>query len=341
MPRVGSSILSQERDLPKRRGAWIRYRTELRHRHTNELLHRVDSDIKQDRENESLGDDPVLELITRYDATEFKLDSKSNSWLGQSAASAPSYTLRILSIAIINALQSIVKYYPGQKLSGNVVEVAWPYAILVHHYDELKGFKAACLSKDVSELCARERDVPEHIDRLIQFLDDSIMERVKAEQNRLKKGFNTFENLWIAYRPGRTAGDLSILKEWKPYVVSGISGGSFVNPPIPWTIQGWTLDFNGTFLGRREFRMDIPRLTARLSSRQTHTSWIMRPTSQQGPWKTMLSTERCGSTFFKSNVEIMWGNRWSSRTVRYARSVLCNTTSSFLYKANMTPMRKR
>lgn len=187
------------------------------------------------------------------------MENKASSWLGQGAASAPSYKLRILSAAIINALQSIVKYYPGQNLSGNVVEVAWPYAILVHHYDELKGFKAGCLSKNAVELCARERDVAEHIDRLIEFLDENIMDRVKAEQNRLNKGFYTFENLWIAYKPGRTVGDLNTLKEWKPYVGSGISGGSFVNPSITWTVQGWTLDFDGIHLGRREFLIDIPR----------------------------------------------------------------------------------
>lgn len=249
---------SMQIDPPIRRTAWIRYRTELRHRVTGELLHRIDSNTKKSNDDDTTAEGPILELITRYDAREFR-PNQEGSRIGQSSASAPSYSLRILSIAIINALQNIVEYYPGQNLSGHAVEVAWPYAILVHHYDELQDFKRKCQSKDVSELCAREKDAPEHIDHLIQFLDENIMERVIAEKNRLKKGFYTFEDTWVAYKPGRTVGDFTNQEKWQPYVISEVRGGSFVNPPVPWTIRGWTLGFDGTYVGRCEYTIDIPR----------------------------------------------------------------------------------
>lgn len=250
-------ILTQS-DPPIRTNAWIRYRTELRHRVTGELLHRIDSDTKNSHKDDAGSGEPILELITKYETREFK-PSQESSWIGQNSASAPSYSLRILSIAIINALQAIVEYYPGQNLSGNAVEVAWPYAILVHHYDELQKFKITCQSKEASELCAREKNAPEHIDHLIKFLDENIMERVIAEKNRVKKGFHTFEDIWVTYKPGRTVGDLTNQQQWRPYVISEVIGGSFVNPPTSWTIRGWTLEFDGTNVGRSAYTIEISR----------------------------------------------------------------------------------
>lgn len=245
-------------DQPKRRGAWIRYRTELRHRDTGELLHRIDSDTPRPNENEHLGEGPIFELITKYNAKEYN-SKQEGSRIGQSSASPSSIILRILSVAIINALQTIVEYYPGQNLSGDVVEFAWPYAILVHHYDELKDFKTKCQSVDISELCAREKDAPEHIDRLVEFLDENIMKSIRAERTRLAKGFHTFENFWIPYKPGRTVGTFTDRGEWQPYVVSEVTGGILENPPVPWIIKGWRLKFNGTYVGRCKYSMEIPR----------------------------------------------------------------------------------
>lgn len=249
-------------DHPKRRSAWIRYRTELRHRITGELLHRVDSNMRKNREDDSSGEGPILELVTRYDTNTsgFQAENQqATSWIGQSSASAPAYSLRIYSTALINALQAVVEYYPGQNLSGTSVEIKWPYPVLVHHYDQLRDFKVKCQSKHPSELCAREKDAPEHIDHLIRFLDDNIMERVVTEQERLKEGFFTFENYWVAHKPGRTVATLNKQGIWSPYVISELTGGSFENPPTSWTIHGWNLNFDGRYLGRNKFQIHTAR----------------------------------------------------------------------------------
>lgn len=201
-------LVEQELPEPKvheRRKPWIRYRTELRHRTTGELLYRNDSQVREGDEDDSFGGIPVLELVTRYDTntSEFKTDGSSGqaSWMGQASASAPAYSVKIYSQCIISALQAVVEYYPSQNLSGTSIEVKWPYAVLVHHYDQLLDFKARCQSASPSETCVREKDAPEHIDLLIHFLDENIMERVRAEQKRLKDSFQTFEDLWVAYKP--------------------------------------------------------------------------------------------------------------------------------------------
>ncbi|KAK7710327.1 hypothetical protein SLS64_005912 [Diaporthe eres] len=212
-----------EDDEPGQCRPWIRYRTELRHRVTGELVHRSDSDEPQQRELESQDEHPIFELITRYETGGSKLEQAREELqepsAGQILDSAPSYSLRIYSPAILNALRSVVQYYPSQDLTGSTIEVKWPYAILVHHYDELKEFKENCGAKYPDELCAREKDASTHIVHLLNFLDDNIMERVWAEAERLKEGFHTFENLWIMFKPGSTVVFRNLHSEWKAMVV--------------------------------------------------------------------------------------------------------------------------
>lgn len=258
-------------EQPETRKPWIRYRTELRHRITGELLYSKDSRVRKGEEDDFSGGTLVLELITRYDtnSSDFKSDKSSGqqqtSWMGQTSASAPTYSVKIYSQSIIDALQSVVEYYPSQDLSGTSIEVKWPYAVLVHHYDQLLEFKAKCQGKSPAEMCVREKDAPEHIDLLIQFLDENIMERVRAEQQRLKGGFGTFENLWVAYKPGRTVGDLTKQDIWQFYVVADVTGGIYDTPPTSWIMKGWTLAYDGKYIGRRHYQITIGRFNGEMN----------------------------------------------------------------------------
>lgn len=84
------------------------------------------------------------------------------------------------------------------------------------------------------------------------------MERVRAEQERLEKGFCTFENAWVAYKPGITHVYRSIDSSWRAFVVDNISGGIYCKPTQPWVVTGWSLQFDGIFLGRHLWGMTIP-----------------------------------------------------------------------------------
>lgn len=250
-----------EKDKSDQCQPWIRYRTELRHRVTGDLIHRTDSDKPQKRELENQDNQPIFELITRYETGGSKLEQAREALnepsAGQNLDSAPSYSLRIYSPAILNALRSVVQYYPSQDLSGSTVEVKWPYPILVHHYDALQQFKANCDAKDSNELCAREIDASAHITRLLNFLDENIMERVRAEEERLADGFHTFENLWIIFKPGSTTVFRNLHSEWKAMVISHVIGGVFQTLTTPWKVIGWHLEFDGKYLGRRSYEMNI------------------------------------------------------------------------------------
>lgn len=240
----------------ERRKAWVRYRTEYRHPINGEVIHKKDTDglyTESYEDNDSQW--PAFEIITTY---KVRMTSVTGAGINNTEAipistslSTPSYHMNIYSVAIINALQSVVKYYPLQNLTGDSVVVKWPFPVLVHHYKELIAFRDTCASTNPDILCVKEKGAQEHIDLLMCFLDEHIMPAVHAEEARNARGFETWESLWVKYKPGSTTLAKPVLdKEYNANVVHSLSGGTFMNPPEPWCLTLWSLKFDGTLLNR-------------------------------------------------------------------------------------------
>lgn len=239
-----------------KRAPFIRYRVEYRDSTTDEVIRSHESEdpnIIPPRDTES----PPFEVtkIFRLKPWRTKTTAKDKSTEDvppvYPGAVAPIHRLRIFSTAIINALQSVVKYYPGQDLTGDTVEVQWPYPVLVHHYDEISMFAVECAEKEVDLLCERERDAASHIKLLLEYLDANVMETVRAEQERNRKGLYTFESFWVGNKPGTTI--LQAIEEDKDLrrlTIHSVKGGIFEYPPQDWQVQYWGLEFDGTYLGR-------------------------------------------------------------------------------------------
>ncbi|KAK6222788.1 hypothetical protein LQW54_000597 [Pestalotiopsis sp. IQ-011] len=237
----------------------IRFKVEYRHPETYEVissqtttrLGEENGDLDQDQH------DPVFEVVTTYEARITKGSTKEtyDSIPPRKSFKAPKYRLRIYSLALRNALRTVVKYYPSQDLSGDVIEVHWPYPVLAHHYSELDEYKNACATKEKEDLCVRDVDAFDHITLLLDFLDENIMKEVRIEQERNARGFYTWEYAWVPYQPGvfstvRQAED----REHRTYVIKSVSGGTFTDPRIEWTITYWTLAFDGEYVIREQSR---------------------------------------------------------------------------------------
>lgn len=67
----------------------------------------------------------------------------------------------------------------------------WHYPLLVHHYEKLVEFHDAAAAKDPHGICRMEREADDHVPLLLQFLDHQVIEGVRAEQERNKRGFYT------------------------------------------------------------------------------------------------------------------------------------------------------
>ena len=248
-----------ESSPPNRRSAgiadtepWVRYRTEYRDIHSGAILSRWDTRHRE----ESIGskgpvDEPIFELVTEWKAR-MSAGDEDESFTSSPDLIPLSHTkrLNLYSTAIINALQTVVKYYPSQDLSGSPVTVNYPYAVLVHHYDELATFKAACEAMQPSEMCEREVHASSHLKLLLRFLDETIMEEVRLEQKRNKNGSHTWDMMWVGYKPGSTRLDRMNRTNSMGVVVQSVSGGAFADPPSPWFVEAWSLDFDDGLIGR-------------------------------------------------------------------------------------------
>ena len=242
---------------------WVQYSEEFMDPRTDEIIYKRTSRTPTFEEsfNSGSADEPIFERVTTYKA---RLSSDKESPTSKPHAnyseeppralgSAISYRILIYSRALINALQAVVAYYPSQNLSGDVLEIDWPYRILVHHYDELVLFQNKVMSKSPADLCVRERDAAEHLKLLIQFLDDAVMVDIWAEAERNKRGFCTYENFWYLYRPGCVVVSNLISRDrsdWDAMVVEEASGGPSGDSGR-WDVRGWNLRFDGTYLDRQ------------------------------------------------------------------------------------------
>lgn len=163
----------------------------------------------------------------------------------------PTYSMRVYSPAIIHALRTVVQYYPEHDLNGSDIKINWPYCILVHHYDELQEFARTRSSIPPEALCIRDRLVVDHMETLIQYLNETVMEGVKAEMERNARGSYTYDHAWVLRKPGRTIVTKQRSEtDWRAMVIKSISGGTFTNPPRQWETTYWSLRYNGRYISR-------------------------------------------------------------------------------------------
>ncbi|PMD40825.1 P-loop containing nucleoside triphosphate hydrolase protein [Hyaloscypha variabilis F] len=111
-------------------------------------------------------------------------------------------TMKIYSMYLINVLRDVVHYWPGLNLQDHPVKIRKPYAVLIHHLDELRMYKdrhPVHHSHEYVKLCN------EDIDILIGIVDKECGEDIRSERKRYQKSppMATFENLWMLFKPGQ------------------------------------------------------------------------------------------------------------------------------------------
>ncbi|KAH6695531.1 hypothetical protein F5X68DRAFT_163790 [Plectosphaerella plurivora] len=235
----------------------VRWCVNYRNVETGDLIYEAfgDEESDLDIQNSLPRGEPSFEIIKLLQTKQEKAesDSTTSSPKGPPAAiqqEPPVYSIRIHSEEIINALQSVVKYYPQVKLEESPLNLSYPYPILCHHYDELKEFAITCRDRDPSTACDLEKNAHGHISLLLKYLDDCIMPQVRAEQDRNRCGSYTWRWMWVGRRPGRTV--FTVMREdeeWHASVIHDMSGGPWSGSNT-WYIRSWTLKFDGEYLGR-------------------------------------------------------------------------------------------
>ncbi|KAF3801312.1 hypothetical protein GCG54_00005468 [Colletotrichum gloeosporioides] len=241
---VQDSTAKMEAPLKPRIG----YRVEYRNRWTNQLIaEEVQEEGKRTEIHQS--DGPIFEVVTSFKVVTETMEAKTDFAIN--SQSLASYAIRIHSIALINAIQSVVRYYPGQDLSGEYLTIQKPYPILVHHYEQLQEFRSKCLSMPADELCLREKDAAEHLSVLFEYLENEVMEDVREEQERNKRGCCLFDWMWVRFKPGRIMLEKFDWESgWQASVIHSVRGGVLANPSTWWRVENWKLEFDGNDIVR-------------------------------------------------------------------------------------------
>lgn len=238
---------------------WVLYRVQVWKKDEHELLTEKDTrDPTLIALKDGFEDDPsrpILQKITKFESSSslsLSDDDYASIVAKASVASIASYSIEIFSVAIMNALRSVVHYYPEQELSGDSIVVKWPYPILVHYYDELAQYRDKYRDRDSIEICTRNRFAYKHLDKLLQFLDKEVMTKVKEEKKRYERGYSTWAWEWVTLRPGTTVihGTKDDSSETLGKVFHSMSGGTLTNPPTSWEYKYWSMSFDGRYIGR-------------------------------------------------------------------------------------------
>lgn len=197
-------------------------------------------------------------------------------------ARLPTTSLMIRSPRLIEAVRSAVKDYPEANLMQNEIHLEEPFRIVARHHDQLvehrDKLKPAAGQEDDSI------DDTEYLEMklLIDFLDERVMDKVRAEKERHKNGKATWEMLWLLFKPGE---DVSVVINWagtssKNGTINRI--GAIIESVLPpftwkpkdtldqyglrseeysatvgWRLNLWSLGFDGVSLRRRRILWDI------------------------------------------------------------------------------------
>jgi hypothetical protein len=249
----------------------VRYRVEYRHESSGEVVHSIETD-RLDLEPIDTDTGKIFDIVTTFSTPdkEFKLntdsgepDKRSNPRITDTRKTVK---MHIHSPTIIHALRSIVKYYPGQNLLGEVIVIPEPFAILVHHEKELNEYKERCRpSRQAHPVCPKERVAYHEINILQGFLEHVIMPAVRLERERNAKGMETFDMTWLRFKPGTT---FKICPEGAAgsWIAGVVEYTRFSHLGV-WEICYWTLDYEGTYLGQRKNKTSIERFEGELEIR--------------------------------------------------------------------------
>jgi hypothetical protein len=255
---ISSSGTNKDDNKPR-----ISYRQEFINRFTGDTLfsEEIESLTAPVGEKLSPADErkPIFEIVRTFRIRDFNTTRSSNKDenMEKFAKTAASYlkpvtTMHLVSHALCHALRSVVRYYPDQDLAGDTIEIAWPYPILVHHYDELREYRNRCEATVEADLCEREVDAVQDIDLLLKYLDDTVMDDVNAEIARNKVGKTTWEHAWVKYRPGK----ICIVKMidgtgHRTVVIHSVSGGAFSETGSNyWRVKHWQYEYGNECLIR-------------------------------------------------------------------------------------------
>jgi len=301
----------------------VKYRVEFRNFRTGKIVHSFNTDGLDYKPADT---SDIFDIVTTFSTTEEEFglsrESKENDKRTPLVTdNRKRVAMHIRSPAIIHALRSIVKYYPGQSLLGETIIIPEPYAILVHHEKELKEYGERCHpSRQTHPVCPKEKSAYHEIKILQDFLEQTVMPAVRLERERNEKGLETFDMLWLRLQPGKTIRSTNAGSEYSyGNVVEYVRDGGGWAPA--WNIGYWTVDYNGTYLGTRRREAMLVRFEG---ERKIVDSYLMSDSAFKEPLdKSVKDLVEQGETFYRLLSKNCQGYKGTTACFPYIQVSFC------------------
>ncbi len=162
--------------------------------------------------------------------------------------------LKIMSPAVLEALRSVVDVPPADlDLVAHELILRWPYALIVHHDDDLNKYSSAFGEQKCSEEIesCRNHDASEAIAVVQGFVHKQHGDMIAEERARHTRGRATFNMLWLLFKPGTDVYcDEQDIQEYTPFVIRACGVQSFKDGRISsYNFSLWNLGADTTSIG--------------------------------------------------------------------------------------------
>lgn len=191
--------------------------------------------------------------------------------------------LTITSPAVIQALRSVILYYPDFSLGSDRLRITSPFSAITHHEEDLREYRdklMAAKAQDYGEdlVVAQKPNFPpdhqstptlcdpkvvEHITVLLDWVKERHGGRVDAEITRNERGLCTFSMLWLMLKPGITVYVRDKADEMpSAMVIQSVKVDDAImfrndNERSPYKLVLWYLDYDGRRVGRCTEERDL------------------------------------------------------------------------------------
>jgi len=155
--------------------------------------------------------------------------------------------LEINSPYILQALASLVKYFPSQPSDFTAkIKIESPFMILYHHWDDLSEYRRSA-----------DDEARMHLNLLFSYMEHEMGESRRYLKALTDRGFINWEMVWAIFKPGnmvlgRTSG------HWRLCRVEKVTFGSVVKDYMKqkaFTVELTGTDYNGVKTGRATFEV--------------------------------------------------------------------------------------
>ena len=233
------------------------HKIEYRHVSTNNIVWEEESD--RFAPTKTPPEQPVIEAITIVFTAQ---DRSPYSHRREVLRAPPIHSvghkyIQINSAAVVNALRSVVEYFPGQNMIGDSLTISEPYIILIHHEKELAAYRenfAPNKTEPDAEPCSIEEETYEHLGIVLEFIQQTLKGSLEKERARHAREVPvcTYDMLWTLFKPGVDVYlDTQSCGILDPYVVRSVNWEIINGSPVRYVISLWNLHYNSIFVGPR------------------------------------------------------------------------------------------